>query len=226
MKLVICDDMIGLCEYYKKVFSETEDIEVVGIAHNGVDCKNMVKETAPDLLLLDIQMNSSDEGISIIEELLEIKSDLKIIMITGHKVDDYVFRAFALGAKEFLYKDLADADIISKVRDVYNNKAVLDSDIAGILAKKSRDVMIRQKSLLYVINQITKLSKSEIEVLRGVYYGKSYREISLERFVEEGTIRAQASGIMKKFETKSMKNLIKMLKEMEIFEFIDLYYKN
>ncbi len=139
-------------------------------------------------------MNSSDEGISIIEELLEIKSDLKIIMITGHKVDDYVFRAFALGAKEF-YKDLADADIISKVRDVYNNKAVLDSDIAGILAKKSRDVMIRQKSLLYVINQITKLSKSEIEVLRGVYYGKSYREISLERFVEEGTMRTRQAEL-------------------------------
>ncbi len=44
MKLVICDDMIGLCEYYKKVFSETEDIEVVGIAHNGVDLQEYGKE--------------------------------------------------------------------------------------------------------------------------------------------------------------------------------------
>lgn len=86
--------------------------------------------------------------------------------------------------------------------------------------------MKMQKSLLYTVNQITKLSKSEISVLRGIYYGKSYREIAAERYVEEGTIRAQASGILRKFETKSMKSLIKSLKEMELFEFIDLYYSD
>ena len=226
MKLLICDDMKSLCEYYAKVFSKTSEVEVVGTAQNGDECKVLVQKTQPDILLLDIQMRTNDEGLEVIKDLLEIKPDLKIIMLTAHRVEDYVFRAFSSGAVDFLYKTAEDGEIVSKVLDVYQNKAAIDADIAALLTKKLRDVMKMQKSLLYTVNQITKLSKSEISVLRGIYYGKSYREIAAERYVEEGTIRAQASGILRKFETKSMKSLIKSLKEMELFEFIDLYYSD
>lgn len=226
MKLLICDDMKSLCEYYAKVFSKTSEVEVVGTAQNGDECKVLVQKTQPDILLLDIQMRTNDEGLEVIKDLLEIKPDLKIIMLTAHRVEDYVFRAFSSGAVDFLYKTAEDGEIVSKVLDVYQNKAAIDADIAAPLTKKLRDVMKMQKSLLYTVNQITKLSKSEISVLRGIYYGKSYREIAAERYVEEGTIRAQASGILRKFETKNMKSLIKSLKEMELFEFIDLYYSD
>lgn len=226
MKLLICDDMKSLCEYYAKVFSKTSEVEVVGTAQNGDECKVLVQKTQPDILLLDIQMRTNDEGLEVIKDLLEIKPDLKIIMLTAHRVEDYVFRAFSSGAVDFLYKTAEDGEIVSKVLDVYQNKAAIDADIAAPLTKKLRDVMKMQKSLLYTVNQITKLSKSEISVLRAIYYGKSYREIAAERYVEEGTIRAQASGILRKFETKSMKSLIKSLKEMELFEFIDLYYSD
>ena len=226
MKLLICDDMKSLCEYYAKVFSKTSEVEVVGTAQNGDECKVLVQKTQPDILLLDIQMRTNDEGLEVIKDLLEIKPDLKIIMLTAHRVEDYVFRAFSSGAVDFLYKTAEDGEIVSKVLDVYQNKAAIDADIAAPLTKKLRDVMKIQKSILYTVNQITKLSKSEISVLRGIYYGKSYREIAAERYVEEGTIRAQASGILRKFETKSMKSLIKSLKEMELFQFIDLYYSD
>lgn len=224
MKLLICDDMKSLCEYFAKVLSKSEEIEVVGTALNGDECKKMVKKTDPDVLLLDIQMRTNDEGLEVIKDLLEIKPELKIIMLTAHRVEDYVFRAFSSGAVDFLYKTAEDDEIVAKVLDVYHGKAAIDADIAAPLTKKLRDMMKMQKSLLYTIDQITKLSKSEISVLRGVYYGKSYRDIAAERYVEEGTIRAQASGILRKFETKSMKSLIKTLREMELFEFIDLHY--
>lgn len=223
MKLLICDDQDSLCLYYKKMFSRTEDIEVVGTAHDGDECIEQVSHTMPDILLLDIQMRVNDEGVNIIEELLNIHPALKIIMLTVHKVEEYVFRAFASGAKAFVYKSVTDEEIIDKVRSVYNNVSIIEPDIANVLARKSRDVLNKQKSLLYMVNQITKLSKSEISVLRGVYFGKSYRDIASERFVEEGTVRTQASGILRKFNVKSMHMLIKTLREMELFEFIDLY---
>ena len=223
MKLLICDDTESLCLYYKMIFSKCDDIDVVGTAYNGHECKELVRANRPDVLLLDIQMRTNDEGICIIEELLKIMPELKIIMFTVHKIDEYVFRAFAAGAKSFICKTASDDEIIESVRDVYNNKLKLDSDIGNVLARKSREVMNKQKSLFYVINQITKLSKSELNVLRGVYYGKTYREIATERFVEEGTIRAQISGILKKTESKSINELIKGLRDMDLFEFIDLY---
>ena len=104
MKLLICDDMKSLCEYYAKVFSKTSEVEVVGTAQNGDECKVLVQKTQPDILLLDIQMRTNDEGLEVIKDLLEIKPDLKIIMLTAHRVEDYVFRAFSSGAVDFLYK--------------------------------------------------------------------------------------------------------------------------
>lgn len=223
MKIVICDDMEGICKYYENVFSKMENMELCGIAHDGDMCLDIVKKTKPDILLLDVQMRTQDEGLMIIPELLEIDPDLKIIMLTAHDVDDYVFRAFSLGAKNFLYKTAEDDEIVKRIEDVNNNQATVDSKVAEILAKKSRDVIKMQESLLYTIHQITKLSKSEMNILRGVYYGKTYREIASDRYVEEGTIRAQISGILRKLNASSMKALIKSLKNMNLFEFIDLY---
>lgn len=224
IKLAICDDMESICEYYKKLFSGVKDVFVCGVAHDGDTCINIVKETMPDCLLLDIQMRSNDEGISIIEDLLKIKPDLKIIMITVHKIDDYVFRAFALGAKDFIYKTADDDEVIAKVLNVYNDNITLNSEVSKVLIGQTVNVMKQQKSMLYTINQLTKLSQSEISVLRGVYYGKSYREIAAERFVEEGTVRTQVSGILKKMGAKSMRVLVKQLKDMGLFEYIDLTF--
>ena len=86
MKLAICDDMENFCDYYKKLFSKVEDVTVVGTANNGEECIRMVKKTLPDVLMLDIQMQTDSEGVEIIETLLEIEPSLKIVMITVHEI--------------------------------------------------------------------------------------------------------------------------------------------
>ena len=143
-------------------------------------------------------------------------------MITVHRVENYIFRAFSLGAKDFIYKTASDEEIISKVKNVYNDKVMLNSEISDVLIKNIAKLVKNQKSMLYTLNQLTKLSKSEISVLRGVYYGKKYKEIAKDRYVEEGTIRAQISGIVKKMEAANIDSLIKDMKALNIFEFIDL----
>lgn len=223
MKLAICDDMENFCTYYKKLFSRVEDVTVAGTANNGEQCIEMVKKTMPDVLMLDIQMQTDSEGVEIIETLLKIEPSLKIVMITVHEIEDYIFRAFALGAKDFIYKTASDDEVITKVMNVYHDNVMLNSYISNILASRAMDAMRNQKSMLYILNQIGKLSKSELSVLRGVYYGKKYRDIARDRYVEEGTIRAQASGILKKMNTTSMRSLVKDMKDLGVFEFIDLY---
>lgn len=225
MRIAICDDTKNICERFSKMLSKDDNV-VTGVAHNVEDCKTLIEKTSPEVLLLDTKLRNDFDGIETIGDLLAINPELKIIMLAVATVEEEIFRIFASGAKDIIHKTSGEEEVLQKVKSVYEGNATLAPEIAEILAKKSRDVMNRQNSLLYTINQITKLSKSELNVLRNVYYGKTYREIAVSRFVEEGTIRAQASGIMKKFQVKSMKALIKSLKEMELFEFIDLYYEN
>ena len=222
MKIAICDDINNFCNYYKELLSKVEGITVVGTANNGDECIDIVKNQMPDILLLDVQMRTDNEGIEIIKDLLEIKPDLKIIMITAHKIENYIFRAFALGAKDFIYKTASDEEIITKVMNVYNDKVTLNSEISDVLIKNITKLVNDQKSMLYTLNQLTKLSKSEVSVLRGIYYGKKYKEIAKDRFVEEGTIRAQVSAIVRKMEAANIDSLIKDMKALNVFEFIDL----
>ncbi len=224
MKVAICDDMDSLCVYFTALLNKVEGIEVVGAAHNGDECLQMVRKTEPDILMLDIQMRTNDEGLTIIEDLLIIEPELKIVILTAHEVEEYIFRAIALGAKDYVCKTSSDEEIVEKIRAVYEDKVMLSQENSQIIAKRAKDIFDRQRSILYTINEITKLSPSELSVLRGVYYGKTYREIANERYVEEGTVRAQASGILKKLKAKNMQKLIKQMKKMNLFEFMDINY--
>ena len=226
MRLAICDDSEVICEYYRNLFKNEEDVVIVGVAHNGDECIDLIRATVPDVLMLDIQMRTDDEGLMIIDELLLINPNLKIIIMTVHKVEEYVFRAMVMGAKDYISKTAEDAEIIKKVKDVYNGTVMLSPEVMDIVAKNARNLMTKYKSVMYVMNEIAKLSQSELSVLRGVYYGKTYREIAAERFVEEGTVRAQASGILRKLGASNMRSLIKSIRKMNLFEFIDLNSNN
>lgn len=168
MKLAICDDSEIICEYYITLFKSVDDVQITGVAHNGDECIELVKNTNPEVLMLDIQMRTHDEGLTIIEDLLCINPDLKIVILTVHKVEEYVFRAIAMGAKDYISKTAEDDEIIKKIKAVYEDKVMLSSEISNIIAQNARSLMTKNQSLLYVVHEIAKLSQSELSVLRGV----------------------------------------------------------
>ena len=108
------------------------------------------------------------------------------------------------------------------IRDVYFGRASLNLDISRSLTRKAADIHNAQKSILYLIQVVSKLSTGEFEVLKLISEGNSYREIAKLRFVEEGTIRVMASRILKKFSCKNMNQLLKQLNQANIF---DLFQK-
>ena len=83
---------------------------------------------------------------------------------------------------------------------------------------ETKNLYNSHSSLLYVVNQMVKLSASEYDVLRDIYNGLTYREIAQRRVVEEGTIKTLASRIIKKLEANSMKEVISFLKKIRYFD--------
>ncbi len=224
IKVAICDDMKDLCISYKKLLGSYDDIEFVGMAHDTENCLKLVKNTEIDILLLDICFGSgqgNEEGISIIEKLHKINPDLKIIMLTGFKNEDYVFKAFINGASDYVEKSLSVEKIIDSIRNVYANNYNLTGDASKILVNKIKHISEGQNSVLFVINKLLLLSQSEFEVLKMLYYGSKYKEIAKIKFVEETTVRTLASRILKKFGYDNMKELLDFLHSLKIFEYME-----
>lgn len=221
MRVLICDDLQAIYESYKERMEYEPDIECVGTASNSKECIEQVEKLKPDLLLLDIQMETKDAGIVVLGKVKAKYPDIKVIMLTGYDDDEYIFSAFANGADDYFVKELSMDELFDAMRDVYNNKGKINANIAQKLVKKTKDIASKQNSIMYMFNNVSKLSASEIELLKNIHNGKTYNQLAEENFVEPNSIRKKASRILKKCEAYSMNDLIKMMEKLGIFDFLE-----
>lgn len=218
IRVLLCDDMDYLCQYFELLLNKEEDIEVVGTATDPKKCLELYHEKKPDVVLLDIQMQNDDDGIRVLEKMSE-NPEVKVIMLTIHEEDDLIFRALSSGACDYIIKSSGNQVIADSVRRAYNGEISLNPYIAQKLLKESKAVRERQVSAISMLHSIALLTSAEYKILRMIYDGLSYAEIAKQRYVEEVTIRTQVNKILHKFDKKNMKELIKELKNLQIFDF-------
>lgn len=214
----ICDDAEYVCSSLVLALQKYSDLEFLEFATSSDDCITMCKNKKPDILLLDVQMESEYSGINLIPKIKTVSPSTKIIMLTGFDYDTYIFLAFSKGADNYILKYADTSDIHQAMIDIYNDKVNINREIFSKLKSHVTQVEHQQQSLLLIISLMSKLSRSEYEILRAIYDGKKYKEIAKDRFVELGTIKKQVSRILAKFEVHSMQQLIKELEDLNIFE--------
>ena len=218
----MCDDVESVCIYFKTELNKCKEFEFVGMAHNTKECLNLVAETKPDILLLDIQLETSGAGFHMIPHILKESPSTKIIMLTIHNEDEYLFQSFVYGASDYLIKTKPSDEIINSIKSVYYNTYTLRPEIAQKILGQCQNMHKKQESMLFALNLVSKLSTSEFEILKALHHGLTYKEVAKERFVEEITIRVHATSILKKLGFKRMKTLLEFLNNASVFENLDI----
>src|SRR5919205_3752228 len=122
IKVFVVDDnreLVGLLEDY---ISSQDDMEVVGIAHNGQECLDMLTSADPDVLVLDIIMPHLD-GLAVLERLRDVKKGTipNVIMLTAFGQEDVTKKAVELGASYFILKPFDMENLGSHIRQVSGN---------------------------------------------------------------------------------------------------------
>ena len=219
IKVLICDDMEYLCDFFELLINSTDRLSCCGKAHNESESLMLTKKTLPDIILLDVQMDTQYSGLNIMSELLEISPESKMIIISVHEDKEMIFNAISKGAKDYLLKNQSSEEIIKKIEDVYDNKNHMDSNIIQKLTKQYAEIEQRQSSLLYMFNEMMLLSKKELGILRDLYNGKTYEQIAKEQFVEDVTIRTHVHRILKKLKFQNLHTLLDELHKLQVFEF-------
>ncbi|PWW30495.1 two-component system response regulator (stage 0 sporulation protein A) [Cytobacillus oceanisediminis] len=119
IKVCVVDDnreLVGLLEEY---ISSQEDMDVAGVAHNGQECLEVLEQTQPDVLVLDIIMPHLD-GLAVLEKMrnLNLNTLPNVIMLTAFGQEDVTKKAVDLGASYFILKPFDMDNLASHIRQV------------------------------------------------------------------------------------------------------------
>lgn len=118
-KVIIADDMEILVEKNKKIVETFEELEIVGVAHNGKELCDMIAEKEPDLVITDNQMPEKN-GIDVIELISNSSMSKKpnFILVTGDTGADFIKKAYSLGVFKVISKMSSD-NILKYTIDEY-----------------------------------------------------------------------------------------------------------
>ncbi|QGG46532.1 sporulation transcription factor Spo0A [Heliorestis convoluta] len=131
IRLVITDDNKEFCDILRDYISSQDDIEIVGIAHNGNDALKLIQQEEPDLVILDIIMPHLD-GIGVLERLgdMQLRQRPRVIILTAFGQESMTHRAVQLGADYFILKPFDFEILGNRIRQLMGGYIATSSSMA------------------------------------------------------------------------------------------------
>src|SRR5262247_1544635 len=134
-RIVIVDDHTLFRDGLRRILETEEDIEVVADAESAEDIVELVWQTRPDVLLLDIRMPQGN-GLDAVPAVLKINPGTQVLILTACDEKEEHVRAFKLGAKGVILKDSARQTLIQAIRTVCRGEVWIDPRMSGLLVEE------------------------------------------------------------------------------------------
>lgn len=195
IRIVLAEDHIMVREGIKALIGIEPDFEIVGEASDGLEAIHLVDKHKPDLIVMDLTMPRLN-GIEAIGDIKSRSPETKVIILTVHKVDEYVYAALQAGADGYLLKKSSQEELINAINHVISGEPYLDpgissSVIAGYLSGKSNGADTTGWSIL---------TKREREVLKLIAEGYRNTEIAQHLCISVHTVQTHRDNLMKKLD--------------------------
>ncbi|BBB47281.1 response regulator [Pelolinea submarina] len=192
IKLIICDDQEVVCQGLKAILSTSENIQVIGIANNGIEALELLQKHPMDVVLMDLKMPIMN-GIHATKAIKEKYPEIKVLVLTTYDADAWLFDAIRNGADGYLLKDTSREALVQAIEEIVVGNTPVDSKVAGKLFKQlSKQAMPGDSTLG------ENLSDREKEILKLIAQGMANAEIAQNLFLSEGTVRNYVSAILEK----------------------------
>jgi DNA-binding NarL/FixJ family response regulator len=157
-----------------------------------------VAEHEPDVVLMDVRMPNVD-GIEATRQIVASGSPARIIILTTHDVDEYVFAALRAGASGFLLKDVRPPDLVEAIRVVARGDALLAASVTRRLLDRFAAVLPDDAARPADLDELT---ERELQVLRLVALALSNAEIAARLVLTEATVKTHVSSVLRKLDLR------------------------
>ncbi|MBU3205052.1 response regulator transcription factor [Clostridium algidicarnis] len=205
MDILIADDDSLIREGLKIILENEPGFQVVALAANGQEAFHLCKEKRPNIVMMDIRMPIMD-GVISTRLIKQSFKDIKIVMLTTFKDEEYIKEAIKNGADGYILKSQSSEAIIETIKIINKGNAVFEKDImkslSEMISKDSNKSYIKQRNL-----KEAELTEREIDILRLIGEGMSNKEIAIKLYLGEGTVRNYVTKLLEKLDLRDRTQL-------------------
>lgn len=214
--ILVAEDFDLIREDLCDTLSAQEDMRVAGSAASGAEIEALADSAACDIILMDIEMETATAGISAAEHILEKHPDVQVIFLTAHETENMILTSMGAGAVDYIVKGCSDEELLAHIRAAAEGHPMLDAKIQNMVFREYSRLRASEKSLLFFINSVSKLTSAERDLVRLLLEGKKVREIAEIRCVEVVTVKTQIKSLLRKFGCARTKDIVELIRELNV----------
>ena len=199
LRILLVDDNSEHLRGVKELISLEAGYDVVGATTSANVAINLIKKYRPDIVLMDINMPEKD-GLQTIQEIEKLDLGTKVIALSGYDDADLIFRAMKLGAKGYILKTMASAQLIYAIDEIAAGKIYLPSALSSRFFEYFQRSFKNESTDAVEENLLSYLTSREEEVLDLLTQGNNYKGIAAKLFISETTVKTHVNNIFQKLQ--------------------------
>lgn len=203
IRILLADDHAVMRRGLRLVLEGQPDFQVVGEASDGREAVALTESERPDVALLDITMPNMN-GIEAARQISAKLPAVGIVMLSMHSDEGYVLRALKAGARGYLLKESAEADVLRAIRSVCEGKSFFSPAVSRTLVED----YVRQLQDKDIEDSYDLLTQRERELLQLIAEGKSNKDVANMLNLSVYTVETHRGNIMEKLNLHSVPELI------------------
>ncbi|MFC1591497.1 response regulator [Thermodesulfobacteriota bacterium] len=201
-RIFIAEDHRILRDGLKALIAARPDYCVAGEAADGFEAIQGVKELLPDLVLLDLSMPKLS-GLHSIKEIKRAAPEAKVLVLTVHRVEEYIVEALRAGADGYALKSASYEELMVAVENVLNGGSYLSPGIS----RQVIEGFLQTKKPVRTGSALSELTEREQQVLKLIAEGFKNRDIAGQLYISVKTVETHRSNILKKLDLHSAAEL-------------------
>ncbi len=202
LKLLLADDHAVVRAGTRELLERQPDLNIIGEAADGEEAVRLTHELQPDVVVMDVRMPKMS-GVEATRRIKAQCPNVRVLVLTAHDDDEYVFALLQAGANGYLLKTAEIDKVVEAIRAVAEGQSMLAPTVAGKVVaqftsgKSLPDVMADSH------NQFDGLTERELGILKLVGKGLSNKQIGKKIFISDRTVQAHLSNIFSKLGVSS-----------------------
>jgi DNA-binding NarL/FixJ family response regulator len=204
IRVLVADDHTILRSGLRMMLNAQPDIEVIGEASDGRQAISEAERLTPDVILMDITMPTVS-GIEATRQIKRLLPDVKVLILTMHENEEYLFQALRAGASGYILKEAADTELITAIRLVQEGQFYLSPSAQSMMVG---DYLQRVRAG-EERDSYSELTEREREILKLVAEGLTNHQIAERLCISPKTVDTHRTHVMDKLNLHSRAELIK-----------------